>query len=574
MATKKRVADILIDVLSEAGAKHCYGVVGDTLNYVTEAIHHSDMEWIHVRHEEAGAFAAGAEAFVSDRLTVCAGSCGPGSLHFINGIYEAQRNGAPVVLIASQLATETLGSDFPQEVDFVSVYQSCSVFCQQVINPHSARRIFTEAAQAAINQRGVAVIILPIDISKAEVEDIAVYQPQQSPSALMPNLDELKQLATQIENGTKIGIYAGIGCRYAHDELVQLAEILQAPIAHTSRAKDFIEYDNPYNVGMTGMFGTKGGFEMIKSCDTLLLLGCGFAWSQFYPDNAKIIQIDHDATRIGLRHPVNFAVVADVKATLQALIPLLRPRQDHQFLDKYVELYRKAVAKLDKKMVVSKDSLIHPQYLVDLLDRYATEDAIFTADVGSAMVWLSRHIHVNGKRRTMSSLKHGSMANAMPQALGLQKAYPSRQVISISGDGGLSMLLGDLLTAVQEQLPIKVVVLNNHSLNFVELEQKGEGLVERYTDLSNPNFAKLGESIGFYGKKVTNADELEQAVQTFLSHSGPAILDVHTSSNELIMPPVVTFEEVKGMALYSAKATLEGKGHDFVDLIKDNFIKK
>lgn len=574
MTTKKRVADILIDVLSEAGAKHCYGVVGDTLNYVTEAIHNSDMEWIHVRHEEAGAFAAGAEAFVSDRLTVCAGSCGPGSLHFINGIYEAQRNGAPVVLIASQLATDTLGSDFPQEVDFVSVYKSCSVFCQQLINPKNARRVFTEAAQAAINQRGVAVIILPVDVSKAEIEDVVTYQPQQSQSSLSPNLNELKQLAILLEKGSNIGIYAGIGCRYAHDELIQLAEILKAPIAHTSRAKDFIEYDNPYNVGMTGMFGTKGGFDMIKSCDTLLLLGCGFAWSQFYPDNATVIQVDHDATRIGLRHPVNFGLVADVKSTLQALIPLLMPRQDTLFLDKYVELYRKAVAKLDKKLVASSDSLIHPQYLVDLLDRYASEDAIFTADVGSAMVWLSRHIHVNGKRRTLSSLKHGSMANAMPQALGLQKAYPTRQVISISGDGGLSMLLGDLLTAVQEKLPIKIAVLNNRSLNFVELEQKGEGLVERYTDLSNPDLAKLAESIGFYGRKVTNADELEHAVQEFLAHNGPALLDVHTSSNELIMPPAIGIDEVKGMALYSAKATLEGKGHDFIDLIKDNFIKK
>ncbi|RKS85041.1 pyruvate dehydrogenase (quinone) [Orbus hercynius] len=574
MATKKRVAQILIDVLSEAGAKHCYGVVGDTLNYVTEAIYHSDIEWIHVRHEEAGAFAAGAEAFVSDRLTVCAGSCGPGSLHFINGIYEANRNGAPVVLIASQLATDTLGSDFPQEVDFVSVYQSCSVFCQQVINPQSARRVFTEAVQTAINKRGVAVIILPVDISKAEVEDRNIVVPKQTASALTPTQDELQQVAALLAKGGNIGIYAGIGCRYCHDELVTLAQALKAPIAHTSRAKDFIEYDNPYNVGMTGMFGTKGGFEMIKSCDTLLVLGCGFAWSQFYPDNATIIQVDHDATRIGLRHPVDFGLVADVKATLQALIPLLIPRQERTFLDKYVELYQKAVAKLDKKMVVSSHQLIHPQYLVDLLDHYADDDAIFTADVGSAMVWLSRHIHVNGKRRTLSSLKHGSMANAMPQALGLQKAYPDRQVISISGDGGLAMLLGDLLTAVQEQLPIKIAVLNNHSLNFVELEQKQEGLVERYTDLTNPNLAKIAESIGFGAWQITDANELENAVQEFLAYDGPAFLDVHTSANELIMPPTITLENVKGMALYSAKATLEGKGLDFIDLIKDNFLKK
>lgn len=574
MSTKKTVAQVLVDVLAAAGVKHCYGVVGDTLNYVTEAIHDSNIEWVHVRHEEAGAFAAGAEAFVSDQLTACAGSCGPGSLHFINGIYEAQRNGAPVVLIASQLASDGLGSDLPQEVDFVSVYKNCSVFCQQVIHPQSARRIFTQAVEAAINQHGVAVIVLPVDVSKAEIIDHASYLPVESKSATVPHLDDLKKIVSLIDKGKNIGIYAGIGCRYSHDELVELAHILKAPIAHTSRAKDFIEPNNPYNVGMTGMFGTKGGFEMIKSCDTLLLLGCGFAWSQFYPDNATIIQVDHDATRIGLRHPVDFGVVADVKATIKALIPLLIARQDHQFLDKYVELYKKSVAKLDKKMVVSSNQLIHPQYLVDLLDKYAAEDAMFTADVGSAMVWLSRHIHVNGKRRTLSSLKHGSMANAMPQALGLQKAYPQRQVISISGDGGLTMLLGDLLTAVQEKLPIKIAVLNNQSLNFVELEQKQEGLINRYTDLNNPNLADIAKSIGFYGRKVTEAEQLEQAVQEFLAYDGPALLDVHTSANELIMPPVVTAGDVKGMALYSAKATLEGKGGDFIDLIKDNFIKK
>lgn len=574
MSTKKKVAQILIDVLSEAGVKHCYGIVGDTLNHVTEAIHGSQIEWIHVRHEEAAAFAAGAESFISDNLTACAGSCGPGSLHFINGVYEAQRNGAPMVLIASQLATDGLGSDLPQEVDFVSIYKNCSVFCEQVINPQSARRIFTQAVEAAIGYRGVAVIVLPVDVSKAEVSDNSTYLPTKSQPVLAPNNDDLNKILQFISEGKNIGIYAGIGCRYSHDELIQLAKILKAPIAHTSRAKDFIEYDNPYNVGMTGMFGTKGGFEMIKSCDTLLLLGCGFAWSQFYPDNAKIIQVDNDATRIGLRHPVQLGVVADVKATLQALIPLLNEREDHKFLDKYVELYKKATQKLDKKMVASTNGLIHPQYLVDLLDKYATQDAIFTADVGSAMVWLCRHIHVNGKRSTLTSLKHGSMANSMPQALGLQKAYPERQVISISGDGGLSMLLGDLLTAKQEKLPIKIVVLNNQSLNFVELEQKQEGLVNRYTDLDNPNFADIAKSIGFYSRKVSDAQELELAVQEFLSSDGPALLDVHTSANELIMPPVVTVDEVKGMALYSARATLEGRGSEFIDLIKNNFIKK
>lgn len=570
----KRVAQIVVETLQEAGVQHCYGIVGDTLNYVTDAIHNSDIKWIHVRHEEVGAFAAGAEAYMTDRLTACAGSCGPGSLHFINGLFESHRNGAPVVLIASQLATHTLGTDFPQEVDFKTIYSACSVFCEQVNNPADAKRITTMAAQTALNKRGVAVIILPANISQAETDDspsIKTYHP--SPD-IRPNDNELTQIAHLLAQGKHIGIYAGLGCKDAHDELIALAAKLKAPIAHTSRAKDFVEYNNPYNVGMTGMIGIESGFHMVKNCDTLLLLGADFAWSQFYPDNATIIQIDQDASHLGRRHPISFGAVGHVKATLKALLPLVDERQDSHFLDEHRNLHAQATAKLDKKAQTTKDGLIRPQYLVQLLDQYATDDAMFTADGGSAMVWILRHITTNGKRRTLTSLKHGTMANAMPQALGLQKAFPNRQVVSISGDGGLAMLLGDLLTAIQENLPVKIVVINNASLNFVELEQKVEGLVDNYTDLKNPDFAKLAEVIGFYGRKVTQSDDLEGAVKEFLAHQGPALLDVHTSPNELVMPPKIEMGQVMGMALYGAKATLGGRGKDVFNLLVDNFIKK
>lgn len=570
----KRVAQIVVETLQEAGVKHCYGIVGDTLNYVTDAIHNSQINWIHVRHEEVGAFAAGSEAYITGRLTACAGSCGPGSLHFINGLFEAHRNGAPVVLIASQIATSQQLTDFPQEVDFKAVYSSCSVFCEQIVNPNEARKIVTMATQAALNKKGVAVIILPTDISQMEVADKPTIKTYHPTPLTRPNDEELQQIVKLIERGKKIGIFAGLGCQDAHDELIPLAEKINAPIAHTSRAKDFVEYDNPYNVGMTGIFGIESGFHMIKNCDTLLLLGADFAWSQFYPEKATIIQIDQEASHLGRRHPISYGAVGDIKSTINALLPLLSEREDRSFLEQHQKMHTAATTKLDKKARCSKDGLIHPQYLVELLDQHATDDALFTADGGSPMVWLSRHIKANGKRRTLTSLKHGTMANAMPQALGLQKAFPNRQVIAISGDGGLAMLLGDLITATQENLPIKIVVLNNGSLNFVELEQKVEGLINNYTDLKNPDFAKLAEVIGFYGQKITNPEDLEEAVKNSLAQPGPALLDVHTSPYELVMPPQVEVGQVAGMALYGARATLAGRGKKVAHLLIDNFWKK
>jgi pyruvate dehydrogenase (quinone) len=571
--SSKKVAEIVVQTLEAAGVRHCYGIVGDTLNHVTDAIHRSGIAWVHTRHEEAAAFAAGAESYVSGRLTACAGSCGPGSLHLINGVFEAQRNRAPMVVIASQIVTPQLGMDFPQEVDFKSVYASCSVFCEQVYHPDQARRVTALACQTAIAKRGVAVIILPADISQAEVSHdlpFAVHTPQ---PVLRPSDAELHRMAELIGQGKKIGIYAGSGCQGAHDQLVALAAKLKAPIAHTSRAKDFVEYDNPYNMGMTGMIGSTSGFHMMMECDTLLLLGADFAWSQFYPDRATILQVDHDGTHLGRRHPVDLGVVGDVIPTLEALLPLVAERTDRSFLDACLKRREDALKTLAHEEHPGKGELIHPQYLLKLLNQHAADDALFTADSGSAMVWTLRHIHTNGKRRTMASLLHGSMANAMPQALGLQKAYPGRQVISVSGDGGLSMLLGDLLTAVQEKLPIKVVVINNASLNFVELEQKVEGLLDNYTDLLNPDFAKLADVIGFAGRKVTRVEYLEAAVRAFLAEPGPALLDVHTNPTELVMPPTVEASQVVDTALYAAKAVLSGRISDVEKLLVDNFVK-
>ncbi|TBV77176.1 thiamine pyrophosphate-dependent enzyme [Pseudoxanthomonas winnipegensis] len=570
----KRVAEIVVETLEAAGVRHCYGIVGDTLNHVTDAIHRSSIQWVHMRHEEAGAFAAGADSLISGQLTACAGSCGPGSLHFINGVFESNRNRAPMVLIASQIVTPELGMEFPQEVDFKAVYSSCSVFCEQVHSPEQARRVVALACQAAISRRGVAVVILPADISQAQVKHDVPFAVHHTAPVLRPNDGELQRMAELLDRGTKIGIYAGAGCEGAHDALVALGARLKAPIAHTSRAKDFVEYDNPYNMGMTGIFGIESGYHTLMACDTLLLLGADFAWGQFYPDKATIVQVDRDGSHLGRRHPIDLGVVGDIGPTLEALLPLLTQREDSGFLDECIAHRDKAMAKRAEEEQPGEGELIHPQHLTALLDRYADNDALFTADGGSPMVWVLRHIRVNGRRRTLPSLLHGTMANAMPQALGLQKAFPQRQVISLSGDGGIAMLLGDLLTAIQEDLPIKVVVYNNSSLNFVELEQKVEGLLDNYTDLKNPDFGRLAEVIGYYGRTVTRSADLEQAVRDFLAHPGAALLDVHTSPTELVMPPQIEAGQVAGTALYAAKAVLSGRLGDVKELLTTNFLNK
>jgi pyruvate dehydrogenase (quinone) len=570
---KLKVADIIIDTLQSAGAKRCYGVVGDTLNQITDAIRRRGMEWVHVRHEEAGAFAAGADAYITGQLTVCAGSCGPGSLHFINGIYEAQRNRVPLVLIASQVATQELGIDFPQEVEFKPIYRNCSVFCEMLHHPAEARRLTTLAAQAALTRRGVAVLIVPGDLSALEVDAGPAYRVHTPAPLIRPSDPELDSIAAMLNEGSRVTVYAGAGCEGARSQVIRLCDTLQAPMVHTSRAKDFVEPENPHNVGMTGVFGSRAGYNAIIQCDTLVLLGCDFAWRQFYPMHARVIQVDLDATHLGRRHPVDIGVVGDIGTTLDALQSRLRARKKGDFLNRCLKEYSEVLEDRVHQESAGRGDRIHPQRLTRLLDEHADADAIFTADGGTPMVWMLRHIHVNGRRRTLTSLLHGTMANAMPQALGIKKALPSRQVVALSGDGGLAMLLGDLLTAVQENIPIKVVVYNNGTLGFVELEMKVEGLLDAFTRLDNPNFAGLAATVGFKGWRIERNEDLEEAVTAFLAHSGPALLDVKVNRMELVMPPKVEIGQVLGTALYSTKAVLGGRSGDVLELLESNFIE-
>ena len=568
------VAEVIISIFEQAGVKRCYGVPGDTLNHVTDAIRQSGIRFVHVRHEEAGGFAAGADAMVTGGLAMCAGSCGPGSLHFINGLYEAHRSRCPVVLVASQVVRDELGFGFPQEVDFKQVYKEASVFCEEVRTPSSARRVAAQAAQAAIMKRGVAVLILPADVASAAAPDQPAFSVHRATPVVRPSDAELDAIAALLNGGGKVAIYGGSGCEHAHDQVVALSNKLQAPVAYTSRAKDFLEHHNPAAVGMTGVFGVESGYHALLGCDVLLLLGCDFAWRQFYPDKARIIQVDLDGSHLGRRHPVDIGVVGDIASTLDALLPRLDARDDSAFLDEMVQRRDRAYDKLNRRATVGSGGRIHPQYLTDTVARLAEPDAVWSADGGSPMVWLLRHVPSTGRNRTVVSLTHGTMANAMPQALGAAAACPGRQVISLSGDGGIAMLIGDLLTAVQEALPIKVAVFNNSSLAFVELEQKVEGLLDSYTNLKNPDFGRVAEAMGLWGRRVEQADELEGAVSAWLAAPGPALLDVVVDRFELVMPPHVAPAQVFGTALYSAKAVLSGRAEDVAALVGHNFLSR
>jgi pyruvate dehydrogenase (quinone) len=570
----KRVADLIVETLQAVGVKTCYGVVGDTLNRIAHAIDRSEIDWVHMRHEEAGAFAAGAEAQLTGRLTACAGSCGPGSLHFINGLYEANRNRAPVILIATQIMRQDLGFESIQEVDFIDVYRGCSVFCEMILTPEQARRKTVAACQAALTRRGVAVLVVPVDIANAAGHDEPPYAVHARRPLVRPSDADLDEIAAILNKSDAITIYAGAGCAGAHDEVVATAARLKAPMAHTSRGKDFLEYDNPYNVGMTGMIGGPAGYHAILDCDVLLLLGADFAWTQFYPNGATILQIDADPTHIGRRHPVTIGAVGDIRTTLEALLPRLKQHEDNAFLTAHVERHRKDVEAANAETVSGPDAAISGTYLTKIINKHAADDALFAADDGTPLVWMLRHIDTGGKRRTFGSLLHGTMADGMPSALGLQKCQPGRQVICLAGDGGFSMLLGDLLTTVQENLPIKIAVYDNGKLGFIDIEQKAAGLEPVYTDLKNPNFGDVARAMGLWGHMVSKAGELEDAVRTWLAQPGPAVLDVKLKPMQLVTPPspFVSPEAVVGMAVYSAKAMLHGKGHDVWEMVIENIL--
>jgi pyruvate dehydrogenase (quinone) len=567
----KKVAEVIIDTLQAAGVKNCYGIVGDTLNVIAGYIQRSEIDWVHMRHEEAGAFAAQAEAQLMDRLTAMAGTCGPGALHFINGLYEAQRNRAPVILLATQVVTAELGFHFIQEVDFKSLFQDCSVFCDMIYTPEQALRKTVLACQTAIAKRGPAVLIIPVDIATAEMHDMTPFAVQTSHPVVRPSDAELEKMAELLNAGDRTVIYGGAGCEGAHAEVMAIAETLKAPVAYTSRGKDFLQPDNPHGIGLTGLLGNEAAYHAILGCDTLFLLGADFAWRQFYPEHANIVQVDVEPTHLGQRHPVALGVTGKIKPTLQALLPLLKPRKTSHFYDRTLEHYHSVNAHHDAAATKPGFGQAIPGKLVaTVVDRLADEDAVFCADDGTVGVWMIRHIHSNGKRRTFASLLHGTMASGMSSALGAQKAQPGRQVITLAGDGGFAMLMGDLLTCVQENLPIKIIVFDNGKLGFVEIEQKTEGMLATFTDLKNPDFGELAKVCGLWGARIERADKLESAIAELLAYDGPGLLHVKVEPLELVMPPAVDVKAAVGMALYTGKAILHGRVGEVLEMVEEN----
>jgi pyruvate dehydrogenase (quinone) len=573
----KTVADQFIETLVEAGVKRIYGVVGDSLNGLTDVIRRrGDIEWIHVRHEEVAAFAATAEAHVTGNLAVCAGSCGPGNLHLINGLFDAHRSRLPVLAIAAQIPSAEIGCGYFQETHPQTLFKECSNYCELISSSNQMPRTLEVAIREAVGNRGVSVVAIPGDVALLPADDAPLARASSLlPAApqIRPADRELGQLAALLNGGSRITVFCGGGCEGAHDQLLALCERLKAPVVHALRGKEHVEWSNPYDVGMTGLIGFSSGYYAMLDCEVLLMLGTDFPYRQFYPHGSgvRIAQVDVRAENIGRRAHVDLGVVGDVRTTIGALLPLLEQKKDNSHLVQAREHYIKSRRSLNELAEVTASSrLIHPQQIAKALSDHAAEDAIFTCDVGSPTVWAARYLGMNGKRRLIGSFWHGSMANAMPHAIGAQAAFPQRQVISLSGDGGFTMLMGDLLTIVQSRLPVKVVVFNNGALGFIELEQKSSGFLPIGTDLKNPNFAAMAETIGMRGIRIEHTAQINDGIAAALAHDGPVLVDAVVNRSELAMPPSITIQMAKGFSLYMLRAVMNGRADEVIDLAESN----
>jgi pyruvate dehydrogenase (quinone) len=572
------VAQHVITALTISGIRRVYGVAGDSLNGFTDAIRRSNtITWEHVRHEETAAFAAAADAALTGQLAVCVGSCGPGNLHLINGLYDAQRTRVPVLAIAAHIPLSEVGSSYFQETHPQELFRECSVYCELVSTAEMAPRIFEIAMRAAVEERGVAVVVIPGDVFLSRLReglwDARPVLPTES--LVRPNDQSLRRAAELLNAGDQVTILGGAGTADAHDELIRMAATLQAPIVHALRGKEYIEYDNPYDVGMTGLLGFASGYKAIKEADVLLMLGTDFPYTQFYPDNAKIIQVDIRGTHLGRRTPIDLGMVGTVKDTIAALQPLLHQKRGRGHLDRALNHYQRTRKSLDSLAVNDRDRTpIRPEYVAGLVNRLASDNAVFTFDVGTPAIWAARYLTMNGRRRLSGSFTHGTMACALPHAIGAQTAYRQRQIVALAGDGGLTMMFGELLTLMQNKLPVKVVVFNNSSLNFVEMEMKAAGFVTFGTDLASPNYAAIAEAIGIFGRHVERPGDLEQALADAFAHNGPALVDVVVARQELSIPPAITAEQAKGFTLYAIRTILAGRSDELLDLVTTNVARR
>ncbi|WP_429519614.1 pyruvate dehydrogenase [Rhodococcus sp. BE178] len=574
----KTVADQLVSQLVDAGVQRIYGIVGDSLNPVVDAVRRTGgsasggIDWVHVRHEEVAAFAAAAEAQITGRLAVCAGSCGPGNLHLINGLYDANRSGAPVLAIASHIPSAQIGTGYFQETHPDRLFVECSRYNEMISVPVQAPRIVQSAMQHAIAQSGVAVITLPGDVADQPAEGSAPPLVRTGTPSVVPAEDDVRALADAINTASAVAIFAGAGVRGARDELLALADAIGAPVGHSLRGKEWIQYDNPFDVGMTGLLGYGAAHDGIHGADLLLLVGTDFPYDQFLPDDVRTAQIDIAAEKLGRRTGVDLAVHGDTRSVLRALAPLVDRKSDRGFLDRTLDRHEKLMTKVVGAYTeAAKQRVpIHPEFAASILDDLAADDAIFTADTGMCNVWTARYLNPNGRRRFLSSALHGSMANALPHAIGAQFARPDRQVVAMSGDGGLSMLLGDLLTVAMYKLPVKIVVFDNSTLGMVKLEMLVDGLPDFGVDVPSVDYAAVAAALGIYSRRIENPADLESGLRSALDHDGPALVDIVTDPNALSLPPTITGEQVRGFALAMSRMVMNGGVGEAVQMAKSN----
>ncbi|MFZ3567410.1 pyruvate dehydrogenase [Streptomyces sp. BH097] len=572
---KQNVAEQFVDILVRAGVERMYGVVGDSLNPVVDAIRRNDaIDWIHVRHEETAAFAAGAEAQITGRMTACAGSCGPGNLHLINGLYDAHRSMAPVLALASHIPSSEIGLGYFQETHPDRLFSECSHYSEMISSPKQMPRVLQTAIQNAVGQSGVSVVTLPGDVADEPAPEKSIETAiVTSRPSIRPGDAEIEKLVELIDEADKVTLFCGSGTAGAHAEVMEFAEKIKSPVGHALRGKEWIQYDNPFDVGMSGLLGYGAAYEATHECELLILLGTDFPYNAFLPQkDVKIVQVDVRPEHLGRRSKLDLAVWGDVRETLRCLTPRVKPKSNRKFLDRMLKKHADALEGVVKAYTrkVEKHTPIHPEYVASVVDELAAEDAVFTVDTGMCNVWAARYISPNGRRRVIGSFSHGSMANALPMAIGAQFTDRNRQVVSMSGDGGFSMLMGDFLTLVQYDLPVKVVLFNNSSLGMVELEMLVAGLPSYGTTNKNPDFASIARAAGAYGVRVEKPKQLAGALKDAFKHKGPALVDVVTDPNALSIPPKISAEMVTGFALSASKIVLDGGVGRMVQMARSN----
>ncbi|MEJ5929020.1 pyruvate dehydrogenase [Corynebacterium sp. H128] len=558
----KTFAEQIVEALEGYGVERIFGLVGDSLNPISDAVRNSSIEWVHVRNEEAAAFAAGAESLVTGKLAVCAASCGPGNTHLIQGLYDAHRNGAKVLALASHIPSPQIGSHFFQETHPEQVFAECSGYCEMVNSPSQGARILHHAVQSTMGGNGVSVLVLPGNISMEDAGDatyldsaIAVDKP-----VSYPHPTQAAALVDAINKADTVALFCGAGCKDARDQVLALAEKIKSPVGHALGGKMYIQHDNPFDVGMSGLLGYGACHDATNDADLLILLGTDFPYSEFLPKD-NVAQVDINAAAIGRRTTVKYPVVGDVAATIENILPHVAEKQERKFLDSMLHEHHRKLEKVVEAYTAKNQTLtpIHPELVADVLDEIAADDAVFTVDTGMCNVWAARYINnFSGQRELLGSFRHGTMANALPQAIGAQAADPKRQVISMSGDGGLGMLLGELLTVSLHQLPVKIIAFNNSSLGMVKLEMLVQGYPEFETDHSAVNYAAIAQAAGITSFRVEDPGQLRETLEKALNHDGPVLVDVVTDPNALSIPPNITFEQILGFSKAASRTVFGG----------------